>query len=221
MRKAYEAKLKQKDSIIKDQKATISQQKATINKLSWDIEWLKRKVWGQSSEKRFDYDDGTMQLTIDFGELNVSPEEEAAFNAAEEEARKLRERWKADAAKRHSENKPSRKTLPDNLERRPVHLYPEGYVGHEDEWELLPDSFNEVTEVLEREPAKYYVRRIIRHKAIRKDTDERSIETAAVPTLPVAKSYGGASVLANLMVGKYADHIPFYRQLEMLKREGG
>lgn len=28
------------------------------------------------------------------------------------------------------------------------------------------------------------------------------------------------SVLANLMIGKYADHIPFYRQLEMLKRLG-
>ncbi len=39
-----------------------------------------------------------------------------------------------------------------------------------------------------------------------------------MPILPVAKSYGGASVLASLMVGKYADHIPFYRQLETLKR---
>ena len=36
-------------------------------------------------------------------------------------ARKLRERRRADAAKRHSENKPSRKVLPDNLERKPVH----------------------------------------------------------------------------------------------------
>ena len=225
MRIAYEAKLKEKDSIIKEQKstisqqkATISQQKATINKLNWDIEWLKRKVWGQSSEKKFSYDEDTRQLTIDFGELNVSPEEEAAFNAAAKEARKLRDRRKADAAKRHSENKPSRKVLPDNLERKPVHFYPEGYIGHEGEWELLPDSFNEVTEVLEREPAKYYVRQIIRHKAIRKDNIDRSIEVAAMPVLPVAKSYGGASVLANLMIGKYADHIPFYRQLEMLKR---
>ena len=75
-----------------------------------------------------------------------------------------------------------------------------------------------MTEVLEREPAKYYVRQIIRHKAIRKHNIDRSIEVAVMPVLPVAKSYGGASVLANLMIGKYADHIPFYRQLEMLKR---
>ena len=51
----------------------------------------------------------------------------------------------------------------------------------------------------EREPAKYYVRQIIRHKAIRKHNIDRSIEVATMPVLPVAKSYGGASVLANLM----------------------
>lgn len=220
MIKAYEAKLREKDSIIKEQKSTISQQKATITKLNWDLDWLKRKVWGQSSEKKLDYNDSTMQLLFDFGELNVSPEEEAAFKAAAEEARKLRERRKAEAEKRHSSNKPSRKALPDNLERRPVHLYPEGYIGHEDEWILLPDSFNEVSEVLEREPATFYVRQIIRHKAIRKSDIDRTIEIASMPALPIAKSYGGASVLANLMIGKYADHIPFYRQLEMLKRLG-
>lgn len=220
MIKAYEAKLREKDSIIKEQKSTISQQKATITKLNWDLDWLKRKVWGQSSEKKLDYNDSTMQLLFDFGELNVSPEEEAAFKAAAEEARKLRERRKAEAEKRHSSNKPSRKALPDNLERRPVHFYPEGYIGHEDEWILLPDSFNEVSEVLEREPATFYVRQIIRHKAIRKSDIDRTIEIASMPALPIAKSYGGASVLANLMIGKYADHIPFYRQLEMLKRLG-
>ena len=220
MIKAYEAKLREKDSIIKEQKSTISQQKATITKLNWDLDWLKRKVWGQSSEKKLDYNDSTMQLLFDFGELNVSSEEEAAFKAAAEETRKLRERRKAEAEKRHSNNKPSRKALPDNLERRPVHIYPEGYIGHEDEWILLPDSFNEVSEVLEREPATFYVRQIIRHKAIRKSDIDRTIEIASMPALPIAKSYGGASVLANLMIGKYADHIPFYRQLEMLKRLG-
>lgn len=54
MIKAYEAKLREKDSIIKEQKSTISQQKATITKLNWDLDWLKRKVWGQSSEKKLD-----------------------------------------------------------------------------------------------------------------------------------------------------------------------
>lgn len=68
--------------------------------------------------------------------------------------------------------------------------------------------------------ATFYVRQIIRHKAIRKSDIDRTIEIASMPALPIAKSYGGASVLANLMIGKYADHIPFYRQLEMLKRLG-
>ncbi len=60
--------------------------------------------------------------------------------------------------------------------------------------------------------------RTYRHKAIRKA--DRMIVTADCPTKPIAKSYASSSLLADLMVDKYVDHIPFYRQHKQFERLG-
>lgn len=85
---------------------------------------------------------------------------------------------------------------------------------------MLPDSFNEITEVLEHKPEVFYVRRYIKHKAVRKTDNDRTIKAASTPVLPIAKSNASASVLAHIMKGKYYDHLPYYRQIEMYKRIG-
>lgn len=41
-----------------------------------------------------------------------------------------------------------------------------------------------------------------------------------MPVLPIAKSYASSSLLADLTVGKYVDHLPLNRQIEMFKRVG-
>lgn len=209
MRKEYEAKLQEKDSVIKEQDKT-------INKLNQELAWLRRKFWGKSSERHIEENDG--QLSFDFGELKLSPEEEAAYKKAEAEAQAYQERRKADADKRHAKNKPARKPLPENLRREVVEILPVGY--NPEEWELLPESFDEVTEVLAKKPAEYYVIRYVRKKAVRKGQVDRPLEVAPVPLLPIAKSYACSSLLADLIVGKYVDHMPFYRQIEKMKREG-
>ena len=40
-----------------------------------------------------------------------------------------------------------------------------------------------------------------------------------MPTLPLPRSYAGATLLSELMINKYVDHLPFYRQIQMFKRE--
>ena len=209
MKKDYESRLKEQAVIIK-------KQERTIDKLHQEMEWLKRKFWGKSTERHVQENDG--QLSFDFGELTLSPEEEAAYLKAEAEARSFREQRQKDAQKRQAKDKSIRKPLPENLRREVVEMFPVGY--NEQEWELLPESFDEVTEVLCKKPAEYYVKRYVRHKAVRKGQADRPIETAPVPPLPIAKSYASPSLLADLMVGKYVDHMPFYRQIEKLKRDG-
>lgn len=49
---------------------------------------------------------------------------------------------------------------------------------------------------------------------------EKPIITALMPALPIAKSYAGATVLADLVIDKYVNHLPFYRQIEMFKQQG-
>lgn len=209
MKKDYESRLKEKDIIIR-------KQERTIDNLNQQMEWLKRKFWGKSTERHIQENDG--QLSFDFGDLKLSPEEEAAYLKAEAEAQSFREQRREEAEKRQARNKPARKPLPEHLRREVVEIFPIGY--NDKEWELLPESFDEVTEVLCKKPAEYYVKRYVRRKAVRKGEIDRPLEVAPVPQLPIAKSYASASLLADLMVGKYVDHLPFYRQIEKLKRDG-
>lgn len=41
-----------------------------------------------------------------------------------------------------------------------------------------------------------------------------------MPALPFAKSYAGATVLADITIDKYVNHLPFYRQIQMFKQQG-
>jgi hypothetical protein len=41
-----------------------------------------------------------------------------------------------------------------------------------------------------------------------------------LPSLPIPKGNAGASMLAHIFVSKFVDHLPFYRQMMMLKRQG-
>ena len=208
--KSLADRLAEKDDII-------NRQKRTIDKLNAQLDWLKRKVWGRSSEKRpSSYDPA--QLTFDFGELSVSPEEEEAYRKAHEELDAYHQQRKDAAEKRRSENRPSRRPIPDSIRRERIDIYPEGY--NEEEWELLSDKLCERKVVLHRKPAEYVAIEYVLHKAVRKDDIERTIRCATAPQTPIAKSYAGSTVLANLMVGKYVDSLPFYRQIEMMKRLG-
>ncbi len=192
----------------------LEQSQQTIHRLQQQVEMLQRKIWGKSSE-RFIHPD-PQQRRIDFEGLDLLPEEIAQAAAAKEEIAQHKAPDVVVKAKSH----PVRKPLPETLPREETHLYP--CIENPQQWtELAP----EITEVLEREPARWYVRRIIRHKYALKDKSrqqdvEKQVITAAMPALPIAKSYAGATVLADILIDKYVHHLPFYRQLQMFSQRG-
>jgi transposase len=175
-----------------------------IAQLEQKLLYLERKMWGAMSEKRRIPDDPN-QLKLDFDLPEMTPEEEETVRKAVEEVTECRKV----SVKEHEKRVPVRQKLPDNLRRVEEYIYPDGYPGHEDEWILFEDT--ETSEHLELQPAELYVRVTIRHKGMRKKTKE--IVTAPVQNEPIAKSYASASLLTDLMVGKYVDHLPFYRQV--------
>ena len=200
----------QKKEISKKEK-TVASLEAKVQKLEQRLRYLERKMWGSMSEKRRLPDDPA-QLKLDFEELDFDEEELEVIKEAAEEIKKYREV----KVKAHTKKIPVRQKLPENLPRVEEHIYPAGYVGHEDEWVLFEET--ETSEHLELKPAEFCVRVTVRHKGMRKDTKE--IITAPVPVEPIAKSYATASLLTDLMVGKYVDHLPFHRQIQMYKRLG-
>ena len=112
-------------------------------------------------------------------------------------------------------NHPGRKPLPAHLRREEIILTPaENVTG------LTPVG-EEVTEILEYQQGELYVKKYIRREYIMPTADGTRAKRviAALPKIPIAKSYVGASLLSHLMVSKYIDHLPIYRQLQMFTRQ--
>lgn len=211
LQEELEQKVAEQKKEISRKEKTVASLEAKVQKLEQRLRYLERKMWGSMSEKRRLPDDPA-QLKLDFEELDFDDEELEVIKEAAEEIKKYREV----KVKAHTKKIPVRQKLPENLPRVEEHIYPAGYVGHEDEWVLFEET--ETSEHLELKPAEFFVRVTVRHKGMRKDTKE--IITAPVPVEPIAKSYATASLLTDLMVGKYVDHLPFHRQIQMYKRLG-
>ena len=190
----------------------INQKDETIKKLKQQVESLLRKIWGKSSERYVNED--PQQRRLDFEGLDLLPEEEELATSAKEEI----EQYKTISVPVKAKTHPVRKPLPESLPREECHIYPDHF--DREKWtELEP----EITEVLEREQPRWYVRRIIRHKYALKDKGldvEKQIITAPMPALPISKSYAGATLLADIVIDKYVNHLPFYRQIQMFQQQG-
>lgn len=222
----YDALIREKDRKISqlDDKVRRSDEKIQkfeekIKQLTDQLAWLRRKFWKPSSEKFIPSDPA--QRKLDFDGLEILPEEEATITASATEIITYK-RNKPEREKKQ----PVRMPLPDHLRREVEVIEPEGI---DESWVRIGE---EVTEQLEHKPGELYVRRIIRPKyALKKNLqlaqetsdDEKEINTvkiAPLPLLPLPRSNAGASLLAELIMGKYMYHLPFHRQLALFKFEG-
>jgi transposase len=76
----------------------------------------------------------------------------------------------------------------------------------------------DISEVLEWIPASFKVIRHVRPKMSCTKCD--AIVQAEAPSRPIARGMAGPGLLAHVLVSKYADHVPLYRQSEIYAREG-
>ena len=111
-------------------------------------------------------------------------------------------------AKKH----PGRNPLPSSLRREEIIIEPNEDVSGCTRLE------DEVTEVLEVKAAELYVKRYVRRKYVRKES--KGIAIGKLPNRAIEKGIPGASVLAMLIIGKFVDHLPIYRQIAIFKRAG-
>ncbi len=111
-----------------------------------------------------------------------------------------------------------RRPLPEALPRRDVeHLPAEGCACRSCGGALRKVG-ESVTEVLEYRPGRFEV---VRH--VRPAFSCRACETmtqAPMPAMPIERGRPGPGLLAHVLVSKYCDHIPLYRQSEIYARDG-
>lgn len=107
---------------------------------------------------------------------------------------------------------PGRAPLPESLERREVIIEPEEHV------EGMKCIGEEVTEELVYEPGYFWVRRYVRRKYVDEKTEK--ILIGKLPSRPIDKGIVSAELAAQIVVNKYCDHLPLYRQGKMFERGG-
>ena len=108
-------------------------------------------------------------------------------------------------------NHKGRAKLPAHLPVEEIEIHPEGDLSE------MVCIGKEITEELECEPAKFYIKRYIRYKYAAKNGDRVSI--VELPERVIDKGIPGASLLAMILTGKYMDHLPLYRQKQIFARE--
>ncbi len=174
--------------------------KSEVAYLKFQLAEMKRLIFGAKSE-RF---------------VSLNPDQATLFDIpAEHPQEKSTEEITYTRNKPQAEKKqPLRLELPSHLERREEVIEPADIPA---DAKKIGEA---VTEVLEYEPASAYVRRIVRPKYIVEQTDEETnIVIAPLPTLPIPKGNAGPSIIAHLLVSKFVDHQPFYRQVQIFKRQ--
>jgi transposase len=195
-----------KDMIIK-QHAQISSRDAELERLQLVIARLRRLQFGRKSEK--------IQREIEQLELQLEDLEESTAEKKQRASSTLPPPAAAIFAK--VTEKPVRRSLPDHLPRQTD--------IHQPEQESCPGCGGElrklgedVSEMLEYVPARFKVIRHVRPKLSCTNCDV--IVQAEAPSRPIARGLAGAGLLAHVLVSKYADHQPLYRQAEIYAREG-
>jgi len=175
-----------------------------IEHLKLLVDKMRHMLFGKKSEK----------VVVQLGQFEFQLED---LESTQVEAEAKAEAVAPVTAVREQKARPARKPLPAHLPREVVSHLPKG--------DCCPDcggalrSFGEdVAEQLEYIPESFKVIRHVRPKFACNGCD-RVVEAPA-PSRPIERGIAGPGLLAHVLVSKFADHLPLYRQSEIYVRQG-
>lgn len=187
--------------------SALSESNITILKLKHELDQLKRLVFGPRRE-RFLPNESEEQLTLG---LNLPATEQPSVVSTQ-----TIQYTRTKEAPAKKEGNAVRMKLPADLPREQVIIEPEEDVTG------FTEIGKEVTEELEYTPGKFFVRQIIRPKYARPQHEEGKpgVVIANLPARIIEKGIAGPGLLAQVIIDKYVDHLPLFRQTERYKRAG-
>ena len=116
------------------------------------------------------------------------------------------------------EDRPKRRAIPDHVPRLEVELSPAGGSCCAECGGALRRIGQDVTEELEYVPGRFVVNRIVRPRLACSGCER--FTQAPLPSRPIERGRPGPGLLAHVLVNKYADHLPLYRQSQIFERDG-
>jgi transposase len=204
---AREAALRERDGDLEQLRGTVSTLQKNLSDRTLEIEHLKlwiaklqRMQFGRKSEK---IDRQIEQLELRLEDLQT---EDGAAGVESPKPRRT-----------EGSKSTGRKPLPDHLPRQDI--------VHQPIEEACPqcggalaDLGEDVAEQLEYVPGHW---RVIRHRRPKKAcTCCDCIVQAAAPSRPIDRGMPGPGLLAHILVAKFCDHLPLYRQSMIYARDG-
>jgi len=203
------------ERLLAQREAELLEARLLIEKLKLEILRAKRDKFGASSERLKQI----QQLELLVEELET---ECGRIEPADEQPDDDKPRGDGSAVGDDAQDKQrrGRKPLPDHLPRDTEVHQPEtvqrcSCVDCNGTLRLLGEDVSEVLDIV---PARF---RVIRHVRPKYSCSKcQTIVQAPAPSRPIARGLASAGLLAHVIVSKFADHLPLYRQSEIYAREG-
>jgi len=181
---------------VEELKDLVLARETEVEHLKLIIAKLRRLQFGRRSEK---LDREIEQLELKLEELQVSAAPVAPLTI-----------------EKPAGQRPVRRPLPEHLPRTRVEHMPA--CACPDCGAAMRKIGEDIAEVLDYVPARFRVIQHVRPKLACPEC-ERIVQMEA-PSRPIERGLAGAGLLAHMLVSKYADHLPLYRQAQIYAREG-
>ena len=191
MVRSAQAQIAAREAELATREADVRNRDLIIEKLRHQLAGLRRQRFGVSSES--------------LDQLELALEDEEVARAA------------TPVSAPHVRKTPSRRrALPEHLPREQTVLSPGERCT--DCGGGLKRLGEDVTEELEYVPARFIVKRFVRPRLT--CTRCESFHQAPLPARPIERGRPGPGLLAHVLVSKYCDSLPLYRQSRIYAREG-
>jgi len=176
--------------------------------LTQQLDWFKRQIFGKKSER--------ITSDLNGGQLLLEGID----------AKELQSKEEIQEVPAHQRRKPKRNgqdaiTLDPDLPVKTIILdVPEEQKVCQETGIPLVKIGDEVTHKLAHEPGSYYIKEIIRPKYAHPQKPEEGVLTALLPDSILPKCQADDSLLAEIATQKFSDHLPLYRIVEIMGRQG-
>jgi len=204
--------------VVESKAEVISKQKKRIDILEEALRLSKIKRFTPSSEQSQQsslFDEAENEADSDHpdkSDLEEDNDTDAADDTLSEEDQSVTPDTK---------KKPGRKPFSDKLPREQVFIY----LSDAEKQGSVDTFFTKVKEELDIIPAKVRVLEYMQEKAVFVESVEgetkRKVKSALMPKHPVSRAMGSVSLMCFVVIAKYADGLPLYRQEGILSRYGG
>jgi transposase len=184
---------------LEECQGALAQSRRENELLRQKIDLLIRRVFGSSSEQ---LDRSQLELLLQLPQSSP-PATETSPILANEGVAPVQSR------------KPRAPRLPEHLPVVEEVIEPEPVKTAPEEWRCIGQ---EVSEQLDYEPARFLRRRTIRRKYVHRMDVDRAPVIAPLPERLLDRSLPAPGLLAHILVSKYCDHLPLYRQEQIYAR---